>query len=462
MNIKIPDNVEKILKQLHKNNYKAYVVGGCVRDSLLKKMPHDWDICTNAHPEEIISCFKEYNVIPTGLKHGTVSVIINHTPYEITTFRTESSYSDHRRPDSIEFVKNLKEDLSRRDFTINAMAYNTEESLFDYFGGQSDLKNKCIRCVGNPEKRFMEDALRILRCIRFSSTYKFSIDHETEKAIFSCAKYLKYISKERIQNELCKFLCGNGCAETLKNYKEIIFLIIPDLKPLDGFNQHNPHHKYDIWNHTIETIHNTPTNDIILRWAALLHDIGKPYCFSMGGNGVGHFYKHVQKSTDIAKAILKKYKMDKKRTFEILQLIENHDIQLIPEKKYARRLLHHIKNNQQVFRLLKLKKADIIAQDNRKEELHKIEIMKNLVEKEIAAQSCFSLRDLQLNGNDLLSYGFPKGKIIGETLNKLLNYVIDGVIPNNKEFLENWIKENYFMVLQTPQEPVDQVLRNND
>ncbi|MBQ8825441.1 MAG: polya polymerase, partial [Ruminococcus sp.] len=275
MNLKIPYNVEKILERLHKNNHKAYVVGGCVRDSLLKKTPHDWDICTDALPEEIISCFKEYSVVPTGLKHGTVSVIINHTPYEITTFRTESSYSDHRRPDSIKFVRSLKEDLSRRDFTINAMAYNIEEGFFDYFGGQSDLKNKCIRCVGNPEKRFTEDALRILRCIRFASTYSFYIDTETEKAIFSCAKYLKYISKERIQHELCGFLCGNGCTEILRNYKEIIFLIIPALKPLDGFNQHNLYHKYDVWNHTIETIHNTPSNDFVLRLSALLHDIGK-------------------------------------------------------------------------------------------------------------------------------------------------------------------------------------------
>lgn len=299
MNIVLPKNVKTIIKILNTHNYEAFIVGGCVRDSVIGLTPHDWDICTNAKPEEIKKCFENFNTFDSGIKHGTISVVLDGEVFEVTTYRIDGTYSDNRRPDSVTFTSDITQDLARRDFTINAMAYNEKRGLIDPYGGRNDLSDKIIKCVGNPDFRFNEDALRIIRALRFASVYNFEIDDETAKSIHKNADLLNNIAVERISVELNKLLSGNGAEKILNNYRDVIAVFIPEIKPMFDYNQHTKHHNRDLWHHityAVKSIDNSP----LLRMSMLLHDIGKPKACKRDGDGTCHFKGHPKYSAEMA------------------------------------------------------------------------------------------------------------------------------------------------------------------
>lgn len=413
--------------------HKAYVVGGCVRDNLLGKTPHDWDICTSAKPE-IVRTYLEschQRVVDTGIKHGTVTAIMADGNYEITTFRVDGKYSDGRHPDDVEFVDDIVADLSRRDFTINAMAYNDEEGLIDPFGGAKDLKKKRIRCVGNPDERFREDPLRILRGMRFASTYGFKIERETAKAMMRNRELLNFVSGERIRDELCKMLCGENILEVLLKYPEIMAEIIPGLHRCIGFDQNNPYHKFNVYDHIAHAVAAYKGGDVAVKVALLLHDIGKPYVYSEDENGRGHFYGHPRMSFCIAKnEVMGRLKFDNHTRDNILDLVLYHDAELKPSRRVIKRLLSK-HGSDMVRQLIQVRRADILAQTGKSHDdrLLKMVEFELLVEEIIADQECFKIKDLEIDGRDICSFGVS-GPIVGQTLNHLLEAVIDERVEN--------------------------------
>ncbi|MDB7829171.1 CCA tRNA nucleotidyltransferase [Intestinimonas butyriciproducens] len=433
--IMIPHGAQEILETLQFNGYEAYVVGGCVRDSLLGVEPKDWDICTSAIPSRILYSFRDKRVIETGLKHGTVTVVMDDGQYEVTTFRVDGDYSDHRHPDSVNFTESLREDLARRDFTINAMAYSEKTGLVDPFGGAQDLKRKVISCVGNPNDRFSEDALRILRALRFASTYQFDIDNRTSKAIHSKADTLNEIAAERIRVELCKLLSGKGVLCVLMDYSDVIATIIPELRPCIGFEQNNRYHQYTVYNHIAHAVENYKGNDDVVNVALLLHDIGKPLCYTEDERG-GHFHGHGVVSHDIAEVVLDRLRFDNKSKADILELVLYHDSVIEPAPRVVKRWLNKI-GEVQFLRLMDIRIADILAhavdtQQSRIERHHAlVQIEKNVIEEE----QCFKLKDMNINGKDLIEIGVPEGKRVGMILDALLESVISGYIPNDHDIL---------------------------
>lgn len=430
--INIPEAPKQLMKVLLDAGYEAYVVGGCVRDFLLSHEPHDWDICTNALPNQMKEYFASYHVIETGFQHGTLTVMVDHVGYEITTYRTDGEYTDHRHPDSVQFVGRLQEDLMRRDFTINAMAADISGKIRDFYDGQFDLEHKWIRCVGDPNKRFMEDPLRILRAMRFQSKLGFVIEQSTEDAMRRYRHLLQYISAERINSELTGILMGD-CYSTLTCFPDVLSVCIPEIKPCIGFQQNNPHHNRDVWEHTLFAISAAP-KDLYTRLALLYHDIGKPLCYSFE-SGVGHFYGHAAISKDIAEKSLRGLRYDNQTVKLVTQLVEAHDRTIEPRKPVIRRCLNKM-GLEQFLRLLDVKEADYAAQAQLYgDRLHKIEILQMTNEILLAQkyqEDCFSLKDLAINGNDLIQLGYKPGKKIGAVLNQLLEMVIDGIMENNK------------------------------
>ena len=425
--------IDLAVSVLQKNGYKAYLVGGSVRDYIMGKEPNDFDITTDALPDETKNCFNDYKCIETGIEHGTVTVLINNIPIEITTFRFDGEYSDHRHPEKVRFSSSLFEDTARRDFTINALAYNEKEGIIDYHGGKEDIENKIIRCIGDADKRFNEDALRIMRALRFSSTLGFKIEENTKKAIFKNKELLTFVSKERIFSELKKTLCGNNIENILTEYIDVFSVIIPELSLMKGFDQKNPHHIFDILHHTARVVKSIEKNEK-LRLAALFHDIGKPFCFSLDENGIGHFYGHNKKSAELTEKILKDLKSDTKTINDVVTLVLHHDAPIEPDEKTVKRRLNKL-GEDIFFDLIKLQAADNMGLSPdyhyRQETYKKLsEIGREILEKE----ECFSLKNLSVNGNDLISLGY-KGKEIGKTLDFLLSFVIEGKIENEKEKL---------------------------
>lgn len=435
MSIELPKDVKLILSKLNNYKYEAYIVGGCVRDSLLGLVPHDWDICTSALPEQVMKIFKGYKIIPTGLKHGTVTVVINDSQYEITTYRIDGKYEDNRHPKEVSFTSALKDDLSRRDFTINAMAYNPTVGLVDYYNGQDDLNIKVIRCVGNPNKRFNEDALRILRALRFSSTYSFYIEKETSEAIHQNVNLLNNISNERIQNELCKIILGDNALEVLMNYSDVISTIIPEMSKCVNFNQNNKFHCYDVYEHMMVAVSNYSGKDLIIKLALLLHDIGKPNCYTENENG-GHFYGHPKISYDIASNVLTELRFDNKTKKLVLDLILYHDSDIVPTVKTVRKWLNKI-GEEQFYRLIDVKFADIHshAKNTQNYRINQYNNVKSILDEVIKSEQCFKLKDLNINGNDIKSLGVKEGKAVGDILDYLLNCVISNEIDNNHDVL---------------------------
>lgn len=438
----INEDIEFILNKISMNNFNAYLVGGCVRDKIMNKTPHDYDICTNALPNEIINTFKDQQLLLHGMKHGTITLILNKTPYEITTYRIDGEYTDNRRPDTVKFTTNLEKDLERRDFTINAMAFDGK-NIIDPFFGQKDIENRTIRCVGNPEKRFNEDALRILRALRFASVLNFEIEQNTKKAIFKLYKNLSFISMERINAEFSKILLGQNCKKILDEYKEIFFYIIPELRKMDGFNQHNKYHLYDVWHHTLTVIESTPP-DLILRLTALFHDIGKPETYTEDENNQGHFYEHPEMSVKITEDILKRMRYSNEIKDTVLLLIKEHSLTFDLSKKFLKKCLNRIGENNTRL-LLIFRKADIIGQkgyDSAINRLKKVDDTISLLDEILSEESCVKIKDLQINGNDLLKLGFKQNSSIGNTLKLLLEKVINEELNNTHEVLINYVKNN--------------------
>jgi tRNA nucleotidyltransferase (CCA-adding enzyme) len=435
MEFKINKSAEKAINILEEKGFKAYIVGGCVRDILMDKAPHDWDICTNAKPEQIISTFSDYKVIETGLKHGTVTVVINSVHLEITTFRVDGEYSDNRHPENVTFVSDLKDDLSRRDFTINAMAYSHKGGLNDFHGGKSDINNKIIRCVGDPDKRFNEDALRILRALRFSSQLSFEIEENTSISILKNKELLKNISVERIAVELNKLLMGDNVFNVLQKYRDVIAVIIPEFKKTFDFKQYTKHHCYTVYDHIIKSVELSP-KDLKLRLTMFFHDIAKPQCFVKDNIDGGHFKGHQIPSAEMAHRILKRLKYDNATIYSVVSLIKEHDNRYPAEKKPVKRFLS--KYDADFFEnQIKIRRADTLAQSEymREEKLKHLDDTLKTGREIIKENECFKISDLAVNGGDLIKAGIKEGKDIGETLKELLSMVISEKIKNDKEIL---------------------------
>lgn len=429
-----PDYINTAIRLLENSGFNAYAVGGCIRDSVMGRTPNDWDMTTSSTPEETMKVFGNYRVIPTGIKHGTVTVIIDSNPIEITTMRIDGDYTDNRRPDSVCFTSDIIKDLARRDFTVNAMAYNHRDGLIDPFNGKEDIKTKIIRCVGNPDKRFNEDALRILRALRFASVLDFSIDDETDNSIFRNLHLINNVANERIRVELLKLLQGTGVEKILTEYKDIIFSIIPELRETDGLPQNNKYHIYDVWTHTVKVVsgvRNTP----LLRISALLHDIGKPCCLRIDSDGTTHFKGHAEKGSDIADSILRRLKFSNKEIGEITTLILLHDDYPDGDKHKVAKYC-----SEYSFDILRLALELMRGDASGKSPVVRAELMKSYdkAESQIneieASNMCLQITDLEINGNDLIKLGYH-GKDIGTVLNTLLTMVIDEKIINNKDVL---------------------------
>ena len=438
----IPQGPDEILNRLTAAGFQAYAVGGCVRDSLLGTVPGDWDICTSALPEETEACFSDLRVVETGLKHGTVTAIFQGVPYEITTFRSDGNYLDHRRPQQVNFVRTLKEDLLRRDFTINAMAVGLDEEIQDPFGGRQDLTDGIIRCVGDPDTRFTEDALRILRGLRFASRLGFSIAPETAAAMERNKNLLSYVSGERIYKELTGILIGTYAQSVLEQYGGVLAAVLPEIQPSMGFLQRNPFHNRDVWQHTLEALGKSRP-DPIVRWALLLHDLGKPDCFTLDDRGIGHFYGHPQRSMELAEQILDRFHGDKKTRDTICLLVRDHDREAPATIKNARRWIARY-GRDNVRLLLEVKRCDCLAHvdtPKTRARYNNLMEMTRLIRECLETEQCFSVRDLPVKGGDVMALGVPAGPQVGRILERLLDGVLDGTCPPEREALLERLKQ---------------------
>ena len=432
----IPAEVRAILLQLNAAGYAAYAVGGCVRDGLRGQAPQDWDICTSAKPQETAACFASDRVLLTGERYGTVTVLRGGAGYEITTFRADCGYSDSRHPDSVAFLPELRGDLMRRDFTLNAMAADADGRVTDLFGGCNDLKNGIIRCVGEPEERFAEDALRILRGLRFASRFGFSVAPETAAAMHAECGRLLLVSQERLHKELSGLLLGKDAVRVLDDFFDVVCVILPELAPLHGFAQYNPHHCCDVWQHTLRVLGNVPAQET-LRLAALLHDAAKPETFCFDKNLVGHFPGHDIAGAAIAERVLKRLRCDGQTVREVTELIRQHMRPLQPVTERSMRRLLAALGPEQTRRLLLLRQADRMGKGTEDEAALRAQVAQaeEILDELLAKDACFSLRQLAVSGKDLIALGIAPGKRLGRILDALLQAVIAGALPNERTAL---------------------------
>lgn len=417
--------------------YEAYYVGGCVRDSIMGRSMHDIDITTSARPEQTIAVFGEKNIIPTGLKHGTVTV---WKEYEVTTYRIDGDYSDSRRPDEVHFTGDINEDLARRDFTMNAIAMEVRGNMVDPFGGRDDISAGVIRCVGIPEKRFGEDALRILRAVRFASQLGFSIDPATSMAIHSMCGELKKISAERVREELDKLICGKGAVEVLLEYSDVILSVIPEFAPSIGFDQRSPYHKYTVWEHILRAMESAPAENMMLRRALFFHDIAKPACATFDETGRGHFKGHDSVGADMTKEIMKRLRYDSKSIDTTVKLIANHSAKL-RTKADVKRMMNSI-GDELFFVLMEMKKCDNLGKNEfvAEENIFFDELI-SIGHEIVDNDQCRTVSGLAVNGSDLITAGF-RGCVIGEILDELLEKVITEELPNDRSALLEYIRRN--------------------
>ena len=436
----MPSQVSSAIAKIESSGHEAYIVGGCVRDRICNLDVHDWDITTSATPNEIMGIFADYTTVETGTEHGTVTVIIESMPLEITTYRIDGQYADNRRPEQVVFTNDISKDLSRRDFTMNALAYNDSTGIVDLFGGVDDIRKGEIRCVGDPDHRFTEDALRIMRALRFASVLDFKIESHTADSIHRNKHLLKNISVERFQKELNGLLMGEAVERILNEYRDVIAVIIPEITPMFDFDQRTKYHNLDIWRHTAKSVGESK-KELEVRLTMLFHDIGKPSSFSVDEQGVGHFYGHGKESTILTKRILKRLKYPTRTTEYISKLVRYHDAQIHPNKKSVARWMNRL-SEQGIRRLLSVKRADTIAHApeyiGRLDEIDNIE---KIVDAVIEDEDCFSLKQLSVDGNDLIEIGITKGTKIGNTLKSLLDAVINQECENDKEKLLDIAKE---------------------
>lgn len=438
--INIPKEAEEIILKLNKKGFEGFIVGGCVRDVLMNRIPNDWDITTSAKPEDIKSIFpKTYD---TGIAHGTVTVILNQSHFEITTYRIEGIYEDHRRPKEVIFTNDLEEDLSRRDFTMNAIAYHPKEGFIDPMGGIKDIKNETIRCVGDPCKRFEEDALRMLRGIRFSSQLNFKIEEKTLNAINNNANLISYISAERIKEELDKMLMAPYINQLILLYETgILKFILPEVDKCFKTEQNHPHHVDNVGIHTLKSVEAVDKN-LNLKWVMLLHDIGKPNSRITDKKGIDHFPNHVEASIQQSEDIMGRLKFDKKSSTYILKLIKWHDKRIKTDKKSVKEALYQL-GEEAFLDLLKVQLADFRAHNPKylKEKEEKLKVLFDIYKEVKKNKECFSLKELTVDGRDLISIGIKQGKEIGGILESLLKIVLANPEQNKKEVLLSYAKQ---------------------
>jgi len=435
----MPNSARLVINKLAEQGYEAYVVGGCVRDSILGRHPDDWDVTTNAQPCEIKKVFAR--TVDTGIAHGTVTVLIGSEAVEVTTYRIDGEYTDNRRPDSVEFTSRLSDDLKRRDFTINAMAYNDQEGLIDIFGGEADLKAQIVRCVGDAKERFSEDALRILRAVRFAAQLGFSIEDETKAAISELAGSLSNISAERIQIEIIKLLVSPrpeiwGLVWELGITK----VIMSEFDVMMKTEQDNPHHMYNVGEHTLKVLANVRA-DKVLRIAALLHDIGKPVRRTTDSAGINHFKGHSEMGVTMARDFLKRLKFDNDTTNKVLRLIEWHDLRLQADERLVRRAIYRMGDDIFPY-FIELQYADTMGKSTygREAKLKLNADLRTLYTKIKTEQQCISLKDLAINGKDLVALGIKRGPVMGELLRTALEQVLEDPQRNTRECLLSYIK----------------------
>ena len=430
--IQIPEKAKYIIETIQNAGFEAYVVGGCVRDSILGRCPEDWDITTSARPEQVKALFRR--TIDTGIQHGTVTVMLDKEGFEVTTYRVDGKYEDSRHPKEVTFTPNLEEDLKRRDFTVNAMAYHPEQGLVDDWGGKRDLKEKVLRCVGDPEQRFKEDALRILRGLRFAAVLGFSIEPKTETALRQKRGLLSNISGERIREELVKLLFGENVQQVLLTYRSILGEVLPEIRPAFDFDQKNPHHYLTVWEHTVQAIANSIPS-VRVRLALLFHDLGKPASFSLDEKGIGHFYGHPELSEQAAREIMHRLHFDNATISRVTALVRYHDCDIVPQSKSVKRWLNRL--GEEGFReLLAVKAADRSATTHKYENLSVLQLIENILNEVLAQNQCFTREQLKINGSDLMDLGIPQGKEIGRILDELLALVIDEKLPNQPALLK--------------------------
>lgn len=434
MKIKLPAQVEQIIHVLEENGYEAYAVGGCVRDSILGRSPSDWDITTSASPDETKSLFRK--TVDTGIQHGTVTVLLDGTGFEVTTFRIDGEYEDSRHPKSVTFTANLREDLARRDFTVNAMAYNDRTGLIDEFGGFSDLKNGIIRCVRDPRERFFEDALRILRAVRFSAQLGFSIEEETKEAARELAPSLLKVSAERIQTELVKLLISEH-PDYLRTAWElgVTAVVLPEFDGMMRTPQNTPHHCWNVGEHTLQAMRQVPP-DKVLRLTMLFHDCGKPLVRSTDEEGRDHFYGHADVSSELAGEVLRRLKFDNDTLHRVKSLVKFHDWRPALTARSVRRMANQV--GRELFPLLfQVMEADIRAQSDyqREEKLQTLAGARAIYQGILEREECLSLKELAITGRDLIADGMKPGKEIGKVLEALLADVLEEPEHNTREYL---------------------------
>ncbi len=435
MKASIPAGAKTILSTLNAGGFEAYLVGGCVRDLLRGAAPQDWDICTSALPREIEACFPGVRVVETGLKHGTVALLLDDGLYEVTTYRSDGTYSDGRHPDAVRFVSRLGSDLERRDFTMNAMALGLDGALQDPFGGAEDIRRGVVRCVGDPDRRFQEDGLRLMRCLRFSACLEYAVEEETGAAVRRNLPMLDRVAAERVNAELCKLLMGPGCVDILRAYPEVFCRFWPNLGPLVALEQHNPWHCYGGWEHTLHALSAAP-EDLVVRLAVLLHDVGKPPSKATDDHGIDHFYGHAGVGAELADEMLRDLKFDNDTRRGVVTLVERHDAPIHETEKSVRRWLGRL-GEATFFRLLEVKRCDAMGQNHAQvpQRLASIETLRAMAQEIIAQGRCFSLKDLAVNGNDVIAAGVAPGPAVGSALAKLLDRVMDGDLPNDRAAL---------------------------
>ena len=437
MKIDVPHNALRVLNMLELAGYPSYVVGGCVRDALMGRTPNDWDICTAARPQQVKElCAQEgLATFDTGIQHGTVTVHVDHEPFEVTTFRADGAYEDGRHPVSVSFLDAVEGDLARRDFTVNAMAYSPERGLVDAFGGRSDLTASILRCVGDPAERFAEDGLRILRALRFASTLGFAIHPDTAAALHEHRALLAPVAMERVSAEFMKLICGQGAVGILLEYRDVVGSFLPQVEPMFGFEQLNPYHVYDVWEHCVRSC-GLIEPDPLLRLAALVHDVGKPSCFFTDEDGCGHFYGHPEAGEPLAREIARCLRLPNAQTAELCTLVKWHDRPLPLTPKAMRRRLAKL-GEPLCRRLFQLVEADMRTHSplGMEDNLATLARSRQLMEEVLQEMDVFSPRDLAVDGRDLMELGFEPGPRLGEVKGELFSLVVDGELPNNRDEL---------------------------
>lgn len=421
----LPPNALYCIDRLEQAGFACYAVGGCVRDALLGLVPHDYDLCTAAPPDTVARLFAGHTLVRSGERHGTIGVVIGGECYEITTFRREGGYRDVRHPDWVSFVSDIQEDLARRDFTVNAIAWSPTRGYADPFGGQEDLRAGVLRAVGEPRQRFCEDALRVLRGARFAVRYGLQVEAQTMQAMCQCAPELEKLAPERIFEELCKLLPLVTAAD-LCRFSPVLLCALPELSDQPGFDQKNPHHRHDLFTHTARTVQAVPPEPT-LRWAALLHDVAKPACFSPDGAGIGHFYGHAEAGAAMAEEILRRLRAPNALRERVCLLIRQHMTPVEPTRPAVRRRLNRI-GAEALRQLLQLQQADMLATGT-EESCPSFDRVRELVDRLEEENACLTVRDLALSGHDLLDMGY-RGAAIGRVQRQLLELVLEEKTEN--------------------------------